>query len=97
MNSSPGPDKITYFHLRSCFKANKLFFTEMISRIINNKEYDCSFSTMTIIPIYKTNKNKSPDDPAAFRAVALASTIFKTVEFIYIEKVRTLVESEIGD
>jgi hypothetical protein len=52
---------------------------------------------MTIIPIYKTNKNKSPDDPAAFRPVALASTIFKTVEFIYIDKVRTLVESAIGD
>ena len=51
MNSAPGPDKITYFHLRSCFNANKKFFTEMISRVINNQEYDNSFSTMTIIPI----------------------------------------------
>jgi len=54
----------------------------MISRIINNQEYDPSFSRMTIIPIYKTAKHKSPDDPAAFRPVALASTIWKTTEFI---------------
>ena len=99
MNTSPGPDKIGYFHLKSAFEANPLFFTCMVRNIINNKDFDSSFCKMDIIPIFKKGSNKklSPDSVKAFRPVALASTLLKLNETIFINKVRGIIEGKLSD
>ena len=99
MNTSPGPDKISYFHLKSAFEANPRFFTVMVNRIINNEDFDPSFCKMDIIPIFKKGSAKklSPDSPKAFRPVALASTLLKLSETIFITKVRDIIESKLSD
>ncbi len=51
MNTSPGPSKIGYFHLKSAYDANPTFFTTMIENILNNEDFDPMFCKMDIIPI----------------------------------------------
>jgi hypothetical protein len=97
MNTSPGPDNIGYFHLKSAFEANPEFFTKMISNILNNKDFDQSFCKMNIIPIYKSAKKLPPDQPKAFRAVALSLTLVKLTESVFLAKVRNIIESKLKD
>ena len=52
---------------------------------------------MLIIPIYKSAKKKDPSDPAAFRPVALAETILKLTETVFINAIRKNIESNLGD
>ena len=99
MNTSPGPDKISYFHLKSAFEANPMFFTVMLNNIINNKDFDPSFCKMDIIPIFKKGSAKklTTDTPKGFRPVALASNLLKLSETIFISKVRNIMESKLSD
>ena len=99
MNTSPGPEKIGYFHLKSAFNANPTFFTSMVYNIINNKDFDSSFCKMDIIPIFKQRSGKklSPDSVKSFRPVALASNLLKLNETIFISKVRNIIENKLSD
>ena len=71
----------------------------MVRNIINNKDFDPSFCKMDIVPIFKQRSAKklSPDVPKAFRPVALASTLIKLNETIFIAKVRNIIEKRLGD
>ena len=52
---------------------------------------------MNIIPIYKANKRLETTDPDAFRPVALAETLFKLAETVFISKLRGPIENNMGD
>ena len=66
-------------------------------RIINNEEFDPLFARMNIIPIYKTGKKLSTDNPKAFRPVALAETLFKLVETVFIAHIRDTLERKMSE
>ena len=51
----------------------------------------------TIVPIYKKPKRLSPTLPKAFRPVALAETILKLTETVFLARVRDIIESKLGD
>jgi hypothetical protein len=52
---------------------------------------------MNIIPIYKQGKNLSTDNPKAFRPVALAETLLKLVETVFIAQIRDQLERKLSD
>ena len=99
MNSTPGPDKISQFHLKSAFDADRSFFTQMVYNVINNKDFDPSFCKMDVIPIFKQRSAKklSTDSVKAFRPVCMASCLFKLCECIFVAKVRTTIEEKLSD
>jgi len=51
---------------------------------------------MNIIPIYKTNKGLDPSEYKAFRAVALAETLFKLAESVFLDSIRDIIEEKMG-
>ena len=97
VKSSPGNSLIGYFHLRSAFEANPCFFTSMVTRIINNEDFDDIFCSMKVVPVFKTAKRLPPDNCKAFRAICCGETLFKCCEFIFVAKIRSILEKRLSD
>ena len=69
---------------------------ELVNRMINNEEWSDFLRLINIIPIYKPAKKLQPHLPNAFRPVALAETILKLVETIFLNFIRDKVEESMG-
>ena len=72
-NTSPGPDKIEYRHLKK-IDPDGTILSLIFNRCFLEKNVPSSWKSATTILIHKKNSN---DDPSNFRPIALMSCIYK--------------------
>ncbi|GBO17072.1 Retrovirus-related Pol polyprotein from type-1 retrotransposable element R2 [Araneus ventricosus] len=99
-NTSPGPDRITYFHWRSVPQSQK-FLTLAFNCCLHFQKIPPSWKTTTTVLIPK--KDNDLADPANWRPIALSSTIYKLFTKVlagrlsdWCEKFRVLSPSQKG-
>lgn len=79
-DSCPGEDGIPYAFFSNMGDSSLLYYLEIINSIMISGNIPTSWRTQEIVPILKPNK--SPDDPAAYRPIALSLVIAKIAEHL---------------
>jgi len=80
-SSTPGPDKLSWSHLKTIFKDDDCLnvITSIANACIEIGYWSSHFKRSTTVVISKPNK-KSYDSPKAFRPIILLNTISKLIE-----------------
>jgi len=88
-SSTPGPDKLSWNHLKTIFDDIKCLdtFVQMANACINLGYWPLHFKTSTMIVIPKPNK-KSYDSPKSFRPIVLLNTMGKLIEKVIGERLQ---------
>ena len=93
-SSAPGPDKLTWCHLKLIIKNDNCLFNiiNIADTCINLGHWPKYFKISTTIVIPKLNKS-SYDNPKAFHLIVLLNTLGKLIEKMIAERLQFIVAS----
>ncbi|GBP37576.1 RNA-directed DNA polymerase from mobile element jockey [Eumeta japonica] len=90
-DSTPGIDGIPYSFLINASDQLLSYYLDIVNPVLITGNVPITWYTQTIIPIFKNKEN--PDDPAAYRPIALFSVLAKIAEHLVKNSLAWIAES----